>query len=329
MTQLPCWSPRKGGRELVKSWKAYARPDQQPSFFFCDPTDRSSELKRFLENYLPGHGTKTVGEVLASKDASDVWRKIASSPQSITGATSAITCVQDGAPVFTTIFNYITQEIFLACSAGVYRYKMSTEEGLRPGAVTTESIIDKGVSIEFPAPTADVGSWKAYVTFLGKSGYKENFDDSQLFVEEDVHLIYDSPGGPSRPLYLSNLAKSGNSKPAGFILANGEKIGEWIHWLSFVRFAISRGEHSLVLYEIMQERPWTKGGVLMSPPPPYSLFQPDGHGFLQIDVSQLARFENPSLFRSTLLLAHRDNEWVTHEMHQRQYRKIGLSPRMV
>ena len=67
-------------------------------------------------------------------------------------------------------------------------------------------------------------------------------------------LHYAKPGGPSRILYLSNIQPK--SHRLGFILANGEKISEWIHWLAFARFAKSHKDESLpalTVFEVCQQ----------------------------------------------------------------------------
>ena len=148
-----------------------------------------------------------------------------------------------------------------------------------------------------------------------------------IFVDSgQKYLHYREPGGPSRVLYLSSLQPK--DVPIGFILANGEKIGEWIHWLAFVRFSFFRGARALTLYEIYHGQPLTKDGVLMSTTPPYSLFQDnnDIDGGMVIDVGQLARFPNPSLFRSTLLFTTIGNQWARRTMVEHRYREIILPP---
>jgi len=317
------------GRDVAREWRVTGDPTQQPVIFFCDPTDRSSELKRFLTAFVGKWGSRNVGELVKDRAALRVWNKIASTPRSITGATSAITCVRQGRVIFSVILNYITQELFLACSAGIYRYSFDKKSGLKPGKVRVADVMARGKTIEFPSLSDEVedqwGAWKTYVTFLGKTGYKENFRDSMIFVEPgEDYLHYDRPGGPSRILYLSQIQPS--KQPIGFILANGEKVGEWIHWLSFVRFAQTQGRRSLLLFEIFHERPWTKAGILMSTSPAYSIFQPEDDNYMLLDLSQLARFDNPSLFRSTLLVASASNQWVLHTMRQHQYRSIVLPP---
>ncbi len=318
------------GRKAAEEWPAHCSPKDQPVIFFCDPTDRSLFLKKFLEIFKSDKASSEIGEIIADPENRKRWDDIGGTPCSITGATSAITCLHRGVVTFSLILNYISQEIFLACSAGIYQYGLLDADNKRIGDdLTVKKIISDGTPIVFPCIDGDQKwkNWKKYVTFLGKSGYKENFDDSMIFVEKgDQYLHHDQPGGPSRVLYLSNLQTL--EKPIGFILSNGEKISEWIHWLPFVRYAHTTGERSLILFEIYHDRPWTKKGILMSTSEPYSIFQPSKteEGVMIIDVNQLARFENPSFFRSTLVIAERHNQWALHTMRQHQYREIILPP---
>jgi len=327
------------GKTDTRYWPPHSDPDHQPVIFFCDPTDRSKELGQFLQKYLPSQPSTKVGDLIHQQETKQVWKELASDPLSVTGATSAISCIRQGRIMFSVILNYITQELYIACGAGIFHYQLSAEAIRRPESVNLSEVITNGEAIVFPPLGQLEGAqwdvYKAFVTFLGKTGYLENFRDSMIFIEGSSSqgdgessscLHYARPGGPSRILYLSSFQFS--QKPIGFILANGEKIGEWIHWLSFVRFAQRNGQLSLILFEIWHERPWTKEGILMSTSPAYSIFQPiqpsSEHSL--IDVSQLARFPNPSRFRSTLLIAPSDNQWVLHTMHQHRYRQIHLPP---
>ena len=147
---------------------------------------------------------------------------------------------------------------------------------------------------------------RRFVTFMGKEGYKENLLDSKLMTEADLDRSAHErfAGGPLRILYLSALQPA--NKPIGFILANGEKIGEWIHWLPFIHFARTEGdqnEPALRIFEVYQDRPWTKDGVLMATPPGYSIFRPysESDSRIVIDVGQFSHFPNPSRIRSTTL----------------------------
>ncbi len=300
------------------------------SIFVSDPTDRSAQLKQFLEAQ---DKQKKIGDIVEGSGAISEWEEKFGAPASITGATSAITCVRHGIPINSVFVNFITQELFVAYRGGIYSLKLPNYGNLEPDQISLEYIRSNGRTIffrQFKHMGADMVNMRFFVTFLGKTGYADNFRDSNLIKPEDAkkYLRYDLPGGPSRVLYLSTVEP--NELPVGFILANGEKIGEWIHWLPFVQFGRVEGEqieYALNLYEIHQERPWTKEGILMSTPTPYSIFlTADGHqGRQTLNLDKLEYFSNPSRFRSTLLVAPVTNTWAMTVMETHLNRQIRFA----
>jgi hypothetical protein len=212
----------------------------------------------------------------------------------------------------------------VSCAAGNRIVPLPDE---RTEPIDLDYVRANGELVTFPGIDGDVDNMRRFVTFLGdtgKVGYKENFADSGLMSETEAqtYLHYGVPGGPSRVLYLSSLEPK--EKPVGFILANGEKIGEWVHWLAFVRYSKSQTDESqpaLRLYEVFQDRPWTKEGILMSTPPNYSVFR-EYDGKLYIDTGWLLRMPNPSQLRSTLIVAPFDNRWAVRSGSQSGYRSI-------
>lgn len=289
--------------------------------FISDPTDRSNQLKAFLAKYPR---EIKIGGIFSDPTTKGKWEAEFGSPASITGATSAISCVRRGLPIFAVIVNYITQEMMVSCAAGNRVIKLPDD---RLDAIHLDYVCEHGSLLVFPGMGGNSGSMQRFTTFLGdvgKAGYRENFFDSGLMGERqmDASIHYDKPGGPSRVLYLSSLQPQ--TTQVGFVLANGEKIGEWVHWLPFVRFARSQYDDSqpaLVLYEVFQDRPWTKEGVLMSTPPNYSVFREFEGGFF-IDTSLLLRMPNPSKLRSTLIVAPFDNRWAMRLSSQSGYRTV-------
>ena len=60
-----------------------------------------------------------------------------------------------------------------------------------------------------------------------------------------------------------------NENPIGFILANGEKIGEWINWLTFCKY-----NNELVAYSIYSGTDFSKkDDILTAPSPIYSILE--------------------------------------------------------
>lgn len=294
-------------------------PRRFRTIFISDPTDRSTQLKQAMEGV--NDKTQTVLTAINTPEFRQQWEKDFGNPIGITGGFSAITCIRRGVPIFSVIVNYLTRQLFLACSAGCYMFDLPIAQI----KIDLEMILIGGKKIFFKNLNSP-NDMRRFVTFMGKSDYKNNFIDSGFMDESDMNknLHYALPGGPSRALYLSTLQPDNCS--IGFILANGEKITEWIHWLPYVRFAREehdQGEAALCLFEVYQDRPWTKGGVLMSTPPPYSVFKvADSDNRMIIDVGRFVSFPNPSFIRSTLIVAPADNQWATRAVNQYGYRPI-------
>ncbi len=305
-------------------WPVGSDPTKQPLMFFSDPTDRSKQLKIFFEHISKDKPLAKVGEAIKDCDAKKTWEDLFEAPVAITGPTGSITCVRKGKVVFSVIFNYVTSTIFVATDIGIYYYQFKDFSSAENEKITLADISKENNTLSFPG-IQDLkyspDDCKHFVTFLGKTGYKENFKDSMIFFEEpDSFLHHSEPPGPPRVLYLSELQK--NNGPIGFILSNGEKIGEWMHWLPFVKYAHNNnGDKALQVFEISLERPWTKEGMLMSTSPAYSIFcEDDGKRYL--DISRLRNFKHPNRFRSMIVVVPYDNERIIHILEQHQYREI-------
>jgi hypothetical protein len=297
-------------------------PRRFRTVFLSDPTDRSAQLKKLLEQVEDK--SVRVLDVIRNDATRKKWEAQFGSPAEITGGASAITCIRRGVPIFSVMVNYITQQLFVSCSAG--NYSLDLPEDMK--VVNLDYVRQHGRKIFF-RDIDSRGDTRRFVTFMGKQGYRENLTDSRLMTEEEIdrHLYYNLPGGPLRVLYLSDFQPS--DVPIGFILANGEKIGEWIHWMPYLRFAHRENdedESALSLFEIYQDRPWTKEGILMATPPAYSIFKPvsETDPRMIVNVGQFSAFANPSQIRSTLILAPSNNQWATRVVNQYGYRPIEL-----
>jgi hypothetical protein len=148
-----------------------------------------------------------------------------------------------------------------------------------------------------------------------------------------VHLHYHKPGGPSRILYLSSLNRTeACGEGVGFILSNGEKIGEWVHWFPFVRFGQVIGEEhrdALRAYELSYERPWTREGMPLATSPEFSILQcvNDDPDKVIIDIDRLERMRRPSTCRATLLIVTVDNSTIANIADVRGFRRIRFKVR--
>lgn len=290
------------------------------TFYGCDPCDRSSQLCEFLKMHSEEHNR--VSAVLQKRNAVELWEKSFGRPASITGANAAITCVRRGIPICSVLLNYITQQLTVVCCAGIYQIKLPRNPST---VVDFDFITQKGVRLCFLQPP--IAHSKRVVTFVGKPerGYPENFFNSRMVMEHDLKnsLYYDNPGGPTRILYLSNLQP--RTKPVGFIMANGEKFGEWIHWLPFVITAKQDKDASasaLRVFEVSQDHSLMRDGYLMMPTKTYSAFKDIDDGRVIIDVDFLKSLDNPSKYRATLIVVPAGNEWAMSRVEQYGYREI-------
>jgi len=316
-----------------KNWPKVSDPILQPLMFFCDPVDRSAQLIQFLQKISAENNMFQVGQLRQKQNWVKLWEEetfqSAEKPANITGATMAITCFMKGRIIFSVILNYITQVIYIATPLGIYHFILPDYADLkRSNAINLNYIIQHGKPLYFPLAEVvcrkEEDFWR-FTTFLGKEGYRENFDESLIFIDNaDRFLHHSKPGGPARVLYLSELQNQAKDlPPIGFILANGEKIGEWIHWLSFVKFAKNKEnmDKSLKVFEVSISRPHTKNGVLMSVFPYYSIFcEEEGHNFF--DIAFLRRLPSPNKFRGMLVVTQADNERIIYTMRKHQYREI-------
>jgi hypothetical protein len=314
--------------EIGSQRKIEIMPMPEPRAFrtilVSDPMDRSAQMELALKNLPKG---KILKKVFRDPVFRTNWERNYGAPATITGGCSAISCVRHGIPICAVIVNHVTQQMFVSCGAGNFVIDLPLEMA----KIDFDYIVNQGNGTPLIFPCIDGSDMRQFVTFVGKAGYKENLLASNLIAERDLKktLQYDLPGGPSRILYLSSLYATSGRKPIGFILANGEKLGEWIHWLPFIRFArsgLDMGAPALRISEIWQDRSGSKDGILKAPPPAYSIFRPVSEADPRMIMSNnvLANFDNPSLVRGTLIVAPYDNSWANRSVNQYGYRDIKL-----
>lgn len=291
------------------------------TFFGCDPFDRSNQACAFFKQY--GKLEEKLVDVIRRRRAGKLWEEQYGRPLSITSSTSAISCIRRGLPVAAAILNHLAEEITLACPAGVYHVKLPKDLAV---SITLDYVQEHGQRLQFPQP--DYHNGQKIVAFIGKPerGYPDNFNNCRLVINTDLgkHLHYNLPGGPSRVLYLSNLQSK--KEPIGVVVANGEKIGEWIHWLPFARFARRIDDNSapaLRLFEVSQNQSQMIDGYLMMPSPDYSIFTNDTERHrVVVSSEKLQSLGNPSKYRSTLVLIPANNKWALSQVEQYGYREI-------
>ncbi len=314
----------------IQKWPSSSDRNLQPIIFIIDPIDRSKFFAALLETVPEEKRSNVkVSEMMNNSNLVDCWENdIGGIPASITGATSAITCIARGKALFSVIVNYITGEIMLACELGLYQMPIPADIMTRSLSFFLNRIVAYNHSISFSPLRGVCGDEDLrFVTYVGpqgntghtKRGYEENLINSRILYGDPLSFVhYREPGGPSRILYLSD--KHSNHSKIGFILGNGEKIGEWAPWLPFVKFAKNRNMDVLKIYEIYPERPLTKEGILMATPPPYSIFQVEADE-PYIDISRLKHMR-PSHFRSMIVVAPANNDRIICIMEQNNYRDV-------
>jgi hypothetical protein len=253
-----------------------------------DPTDRSIKMREFLQKMINQDSSylkKDVNSVI--KDNFHTWESEFGDP-TISGASGNITAIKDRRILFNVMVNYITGELFVSSPLG-NRYGKIEEP------MDYDSIDFQDVS--FPSETGKKGK---YATFLRKKGYQENLEKCHLGLNQEDCVDPWAPG-PTRILQLSSLYKGDG---IDFILSNGEKIGEWIGWLSWMKYSRDDevpDENSLEAYRIFFEDPRTKELVLVAPGPHYSIFRDEGNETV-INLDMMFQLNDPSHYRETFVV---------------------------
>lgn len=249
----------------------------------ADPTDRSIKLKEFLDARIDDdieQRDRYVRDIL--RDGMNIWERELGCA-ALSGATGSITAIRGRRILFSVMVNYVTGHMFVSCPLGN-----------RCGEIKTP--FDDYENVEFP----QYREGGKFATFLGKKGYAENLEQSQLGLSSQDCADEWAPG-PARILQLSNLNPSDD---VGFILSNGEKIGEWIGWLSWVKYARDRketDERSMTAHRVFFECPRTKEHVLVAPAPHYSIFRDEGPE-TRINLDMMFQLEDPSHYRETMVI---------------------------
>jgi hypothetical protein len=262
--------------------------DRTETVFICDPTDESVRMREFITDVLNenfDYSKKPVHEILKP----DAWEKRMGGPASVTGALASITAIRNGQVIFNAMVNYVTGEFFVANSLG-------TKRGTIADGCKETGMADVVFS-------SDRQGHK-FVAFTKKEGYPEHLKHCNLGLDQ-VNCMDKYTVGPHRILHLSDMG----DRDVSFILSNGEKICEWIGWLSWARYAkdpLQNDESSLRVFRLFFENPGTKNFALMAPGPSYSIFR-DRDGVTFVDTQRMFQMENPSQYRETLLVVPRHN----------------------
>ncbi len=275
--------------ETGKMYRGEQNMEPTQTVLVCDPTDKSIKLREFLMNRMsedPNCSSREVHKIL--KENYNIWEKEMGNPH-ISGASASITAIRDRRVMFNAMVNYVTGNAFVANSLG-------TKYG---------KIHDDFAKFEDVRFSSETKKGKKFAAFLGKEGYRENLQQCQLGLDEN-DCVDPWTGGPLRIVYLSSLNNEGN---VSFIMSNGEKIGEWIGWLPWAKYArdtAQSDEHVLEVYRVFFENPRTKELVLVAPAPHYSIFVVED-GETRINLERMFQLDDPSHYRETLLIIPRHN----------------------
>lgn len=268
----------------------HGEKDLEPTqiVLIADPTDRSIKLKEFLEKRIAeddSNRDRSVQDVVGGSIAK--WEEEFGCP-AISGAFGSLTAIKDRKILFNVMANYLTGDMFVSCPVGNKRGKIGD---------ALESYSD----IDFPSQAKS----EKYSAFLGKDGYLENLRKCGLDLRPE-NCLDPWVGGPARILQLSSL----NEKDKiSFILSNGEKIGEWIGWLSWAKYARKSSdpdEKALCVYRIFFEDPKTRELVSVAPGPHYSVFS-DENGETRINLDKMFQLDDPSHYRETFAVVPVNN----------------------
>lgn len=294
--------------------------------FIADPTDRSSFLGKFLGGF--GREKKQLHfiEILKHEKLEERWERECHDNlgmASVSGSTSAVTGILRGRPFFSVVLNHITKEIFLVCEAGARCFQMPSEIIRGKTSISLNMVLKEGRNLSFTNKETRLDEETKYSTFLGKSEYIDAFQTSDILSSEKAsdqsNIIYREPGGPSRVLYLSSLCE----KPVGFILANGEKIIEWIHWLPYLAIS-EKGYKPLRAFQIFPKDVHVKKGMYMAAAGPhYSIIkkEPGSENFV-INTEKLLGCPDPAKYREALLITYRGNRRMVQRMMEAKYREL-------
>jgi hypothetical protein len=290
--------------------EVHLRGTEEEVVCFSDPMDRSKVLARFLSGR-----SGRLAEVFASSETIPEWEETCGGDISLTGPYGSVTATRHHHILFNVMINYLTGYIYIACDTamGSIHLAEAYEDEQRTRLKRTSEFLCSLRPVEFPVS----GKWHSggglrFVTYCKGQKYDDNLlasDVTQLKSLEEIResrLVFDEPGGPARVLYLTGDG-------IGFILSNGEKVGEWIGWLAWVAHSSAR----LRAYEITFDSSWTRDEILMAPGQAYTVLGDNvihdrGRRFkaVQLNLQKLRFLRNPSQYRSTLLVCPARNEEV-------------------
>jgi len=253
--------------------------DADRTCYFIDPLDGSDVFRAALMKC----DQKPLGELFETKHpAFDRWDV----------PVGSITCVRQSEIIFNAMIHYVTGELYVACRA----MRKHANIDIAPDP---ESMARIGQDIVF-----EPREGTEYTCFIGAVGtekrklYEKHLEDLPIAGLRRVGL--DTPGGPARILCLTDLVHTQlGGQSLSVILSNGEKMCEWFGWLAYVVHS-----KDLAAYELQTDRFSERDGMLMAPPPSYSMFTIPGEGRRTMNLERILVHERPLNYRCALVVSH-------------------------
>lgn len=234
---------------------AGARLDSMEWVHVVDPLDNSKPARAILVEAAKG---STVGAVLAADDTPELEAPAVS-----------VCSVREGILSHAVLLNLAKPRLYVASEEGCFTIDI---HGAESGSLKLD---ERRVEIPWPKKGRGVRTYTG-----GKEIYTEHAAACGFASPESVE------SGPHRVLYLTGLAAS----PSAAVVANGEKLGEWLPWLAFAKWS-----GRLAACTVFRHGAPTRGGVSLSPPASRSVLGDGG-----ILWKRLEGVENPSAYRETV-----------------------------
>jgi transcriptional regulator with XRE-family HTH domain len=257
--------------------------------YLIDPFDRSRPFVTAIKKYA----TSDNG---LHRTLADVVEDPAFVMQSLEAPFGSITCVRDGELTFNAMLNYTSGTVYVACRDFI-GYGNIAE------CPDAQTLADRGVRIGFQPR-----SGQSYVCFtgdplkdeessLGNSEHSRKYQNvlKNLHLQGEHNIGPTNPGGPARVLYLSDFHD--DIQPS-FILANGEKLFEFLGWMAFAVHS-----QQLAVFELYSDVFEGRNLILHAPPPNYSAFtvQP---GSFRLDIERILRLSPVGHYRGAVAITH-------------------------
>lgn len=243
-----------------------------------DPVDRS----RALHAVLRDSSAETLGELFVSEEF----------PLRGAGASmGAVSAIVRGEVLFSCLLDYASGTLFVAFPGLVVSCPVSR-------ARTADELALHGEPIGF----SDDGAAEGVVTYVGDRDDPRHAARCRVFTELGLlkrdmpGRAFATPGGPGRVLYMCNDVAINGGDQARMVVACGERLGEFVHWMPFLS-----NSKVLTVYEL-----WCRefvGDVLVAPPPGYSVIRGLGEAGVRVDVERLLRLPVPHHYRGGIAVA--------------------------